>query len=454
MTPTGAPRCSTAAARRASSRPLRSRAGNDGDSFGQSVAGAGDVNGDGYADVIVGAPLADNPEASEGRAWLYLGNQGLSRTFKPAQYNGSGDVLILPRFGRSNDDFYVRLEGRAFGMLGRARFQVESEVKGSRHPFNGYGIKTTTSEFDTYTVGHDFTARPSVGSGLQHWRVRPLFRASDSPFQSRGHVYEPPWAGQNEGDFRTSHDSDGDGLNDEFDNCPEAYNPSQSDADGDGTGNDCDTCTDTDDDGYGDPGYPINTCDSDNCPALANPGQEDDDNDGIGNLCDSCTDTDRDGFGNLGYDANTCPDDNCQTLSNPDQADGEGDGVGDRCDNCVSNSNPGQEDFDNDFVGDICDLCTDTDGDGYGNPGFPRSICPRRQLPRRPERGPAGHRPRRLGRRLRRLHRRRPRRLRRSRPVAADLPARQLRQGRQPGPGGRRHRRQRRRLRQVHRHRR
>ncbi|MCU0253318.1 MAG: FG-GAP-like repeat-containing protein [Acidobacteria bacterium] len=356
-------------------RSLTFPSGNDGDSFGQTVAGAGDVNGDGYADVIVGAPLADNPEASEGQARLYLGNQGLSRTFKPGQVNGSGDGLILPRFGRSNDDWYVRLIGRAFGMLGRARFKVQSEVKGSRHPFDGYGIETRPDEFETYTTGGDFTARPRVGSGLQHWRVRPLFRASDSPFQSRGHVYRMPWAGQNEGDFRTSHDSDGDGLNDEFDNCPEAYNPSQADADGDGRGDDCDTCTDTDHDGYGDPGYPINTCNSDNCPALANPGQEDDDNDGIGNLCDSCTDTDRDGFGNLGYDANTCPDDNCPTLSNPDQADGEGDGVGDRCDNCVANSNPGQEDFDQDGVGDLCDLCTDTDGDGRENPGFPRSIC-------------------------------------------------------------------------------
>ncbi len=42
--------------------------------FGNRVAAAGDVNGDGYGDVIVGAPSYDNGEANEGRAHLYLGS--------------------------------------------------------------------------------------------------------------------------------------------------------------------------------------------------------------------------------------------------------------------------------------------------------------------------------------------------------------------------------------------
>jgi hypothetical protein len=48
-------------------------------SFGMSVATAGDVNGDGYSDVIVGASYYDNGEAEEGRAYVYLGSpDGLS----------------------------------------------------------------------------------------------------------------------------------------------------------------------------------------------------------------------------------------------------------------------------------------------------------------------------------------------------------------------------------------
>ena len=50
-------------------------------SFGYSVATAGDVNGDGYADVIVGAPCYDNGQSDEGRAYVYLGSAaGLAAT--------------------------------------------------------------------------------------------------------------------------------------------------------------------------------------------------------------------------------------------------------------------------------------------------------------------------------------------------------------------------------------
>jgi hypothetical protein len=49
--------------------------------FGTSVATAGDVNGDGFADVIVGAQDYDNGQADEGRAFVYHGSaSGLSAT--------------------------------------------------------------------------------------------------------------------------------------------------------------------------------------------------------------------------------------------------------------------------------------------------------------------------------------------------------------------------------------
>lgn len=41
--------------------------------FGHSVSTAGDVNGDGYADIVVGAYLYDNGEADEGAAFIYHG---------------------------------------------------------------------------------------------------------------------------------------------------------------------------------------------------------------------------------------------------------------------------------------------------------------------------------------------------------------------------------------------
>jgi hypothetical protein len=94
-------------------------------------------------------------------------------------------------------------------------------------------------------------------------------------------------------------DVDGDGIDDDSDNCPNMFNPVrpmdngvQSDVDNDGIGDACDLCPtidgetcvakspyDKDDDGIGS---------NDNCPTKANPDQADADNDGKGDACDSC----------------------------------------------------------------------------------------------------------------------------------------------------------------------
>ena len=50
------------------------------DQFGYSVAGAGDINGDGYDDVIVGALFNDGGAANAGRAYVYYGGPGADAT--------------------------------------------------------------------------------------------------------------------------------------------------------------------------------------------------------------------------------------------------------------------------------------------------------------------------------------------------------------------------------------
>jgi cysteine-rich repeat protein len=53
---------------------LADRDGEPGGAFGAAVATAGDLNADGYADLVVGAPLADSVAVDEGRAWVFLGS--------------------------------------------------------------------------------------------------------------------------------------------------------------------------------------------------------------------------------------------------------------------------------------------------------------------------------------------------------------------------------------------
>ncbi len=65
----------------------------------------------------------------------------------------------------------------------------------------------------------------------------------------------------------------------------------------------------------------------------------------------------------------------CPLMPDAAQIDGDGDGVGDTCDLCVTVADPLQRDLDGDGSGDECDSCTDTDGDGFGNPGFVAASC-------------------------------------------------------------------------------
>ena len=55
---------------------LREWSGTPGTFFGASVAGAGDINHDGYGDILVGAPLASVTYFRAGRAYMFSGKDG------------------------------------------------------------------------------------------------------------------------------------------------------------------------------------------------------------------------------------------------------------------------------------------------------------------------------------------------------------------------------------------
>ena len=182
-------------------------------------------------------------------------------------------------------------------------------------------------------------------------------------------------------------DFDGDGIEDEFDNCPFAPNFEQVDSDGDQVGDSCDVCVqlgdqdqaDMDGDGIGDACDPDIDNDgvealggTDNCPRVPNPGLEDSDGDLQGDACD--TDDDGDGIDDIldPCRLDTCDpvvDSNCICDDDPD-----GDGINTNDDLCPTidggpdnlDLNTGlQRDMDGDLIGDPCD--PDLDGDGFNN---------------------------------------------------------------------------------------
>lgn len=142
-----------------------------------------------------------------------------------------------------------------------------------------------------------------------------------------------------------SPDTDGDGVNDNVDNCPSTPNSDQADLDVDEVGDACDGDIDGD--------LSLNA--DDNCPNTYNPDQADTDGDGTGDACDT-GDADSDGIDDAG--------DNCPLVSNPDQLDVDDDDSGEACDNCPNYYNQAQADTDSDGVGDACDNCPNV-ANGY-----------------------------------------------------------------------------------------
>ncbi len=143
-------------------------------------------------------------------------------------------------------------------------------------------------------------------------------------------------------------DTDGDGVPDDVDNCPDIANTDQKDdVHPNGIG---DACDDPDNDNVFD--------DVDNCPDIANTDQKDDVHpNGVGDACD---DPDND---NVFDDVDNCPD-----IANTDQVNSDSDKWGDACDNCPGTPNADQTNSDDDDLGDACDPDDDNDSLGLGTP--------------------------------------------------------------------------------------
>jgi Ca2+-binding RTX toxin-like protein len=85
---------------------------NPGDLSGTSVSGAGDVNGDGIADMLIGAFGADPNGTDSGQTYVVFGrNTGFAATINPADFNGSNGARINGIRAGDNSGFSVSNAG-------------------------------------------------------------------------------------------------------------------------------------------------------------------------------------------------------------------------------------------------------------------------------------------------------------------------------------------------------
>ena len=146
--------------------------------FGTSVAAAGDVNGDGYPDVVIGAHGGDfNP----GKAYLYLGGGGAGGTLMPRQLRP--DLSASIGLGGTAYEQQYRISLSLRSPVGRVARRLEWQYA----PWGGFpSIVHSPVHSDTQWFSSQVsrTALVTLAEDLQRyvWRARVKYHPAQSPF--------------------------------------------------------------------------------------------------------------------------------------------------------------------------------------------------------------------------------------------------------------------------------
>jgi uncharacterized repeat protein (TIGR01451 family) len=174
--------------------------------YGYGGGTAGDVNGDGFADIILGAFRYSNDQIEEGQVFVYYGNDSAGLSLRPRQMQPDGSTPIA-LLGRSDSATQVQLHLTGRTPFGRDQVKLEWQIAPLGTPFTATGVITGVSTVwtDVLTTG---VALIQDVEGLTpdtpyHWRVRLHYEVGNRFGLSTGRWIHMPWNGGTEQDFRT-----------------------------------------------------------------------------------------------------------------------------------------------------------------------------------------------------------------------------------------------------------
>jgi hypothetical protein len=159
----------------------------DGD-FGLRLAGAGDVNADGYADFLAAAP---NGAGDRGRVFLFQGNGGAGCLKFTSQWQVLPQMIAWNGFSRSADRFAALQFVAAPMGKGQLKLQVQAVQAGqsfaSPQVVNGAKTNWQASSAGGMSVLSHIQTGMTQGRAYQ-WRARALY----APFSVTNAVITPP----------------------------------------------------------------------------------------------------------------------------------------------------------------------------------------------------------------------------------------------------------------------
>ncbi len=145
--------------------------------LGASVAGVGDSNGDGYADVIAGAPFFDAGQPHEGALFAFLGN-GAGRTVLAQQQSAGGSIIAPWGASQQSDGFRISLRASHPAGAGLVRAEIEACPHGVPFGDSACSSSLTSGWVEVNAGAPDVVLTKLLGGlnegTLYRWRARVL----------------------------------------------------------------------------------------------------------------------------------------------------------------------------------------------------------------------------------------------------------------------------------------